>query len=323
MTDLTTPYRPGRDRPSTDYRSDPILLARPRWRRELYRIIFEHDTRAGKLFDILLIAAILASVAAVMLESVRGASLHFGGTLRAAEWVFTALFTVEYALRLASAPRAGRYARSFFGVVDLLAILPTYLSVVVPGGQALAVIRVLRVLRVFRVLKLAQFIGSEQIMLQALRASAYKIAVFLVGVLCVVAVVGAVVYFLEGPESGFTSIPIGVYWAIVTVTTVGFGDITPLTAAGKVLAAVLMILGYGIIAVPTGIVTAEVMVGRGSPGSGRDAGATGEGKTAGAGPTADPAGAAIATRPCAGCGLSYHLSDARYCRRCGAPLPPA
>lgn len=320
MTELTTPYRPGRgDRPSVDYRSDPVLTARPRWRRELYRVIFEHDTPAGRLFDIVLIAAILASVAAVMLESVREVSQRYGGGLRAAEWVFTALFTIEYGLRLASARGARRYASSFFGVVDLLAIVPTYLSILVPGGQALAVIRVLRVLRVFRVLKLAQFIGSERLMLRALRASAYKIAVFLVGVLCVVTVVGSLMYFLEGAESGFTSIPIGVYWAIVTVTTVGFGDITPLTTAGQLLAAVLMILGYGIIAVPTGIVTAEMMTSRPTglvPESAGPAAVEG-GRAAAPGDEG-----AIGVRPCAECGLGHHLSDARHCRRCGAPLPP-
>jgi len=338
VTGPTTLRRPGPEGPSVDYRTDPVLATRPRWRRELYRIIFEHDTPGGKLFDIALIAAILASVAAVMLESVRDVTVRVGGTLRAAEWAFTVLFTIEYVLRLASARGARRYARSFFGVIDLLAILPTYLSVLVPGGQALAVVRVLRVLRVFRVLKLARFVGSEQLMLRALRASAYKIAVFLVGVLSVVVVVGALMYFIEGPRNGFTSIPIAVYWAIVTVTTVGFGDITPLTTIGRLLASMLMILGYGIIAVPTGIVTAEVMVSRAPSGPASTPAATPGGATRGQ-PAGEPESAAAAyaaldprprrgveaidDRACAGCGLSRHLSDARHCRRCGSALPPS
>ncbi len=301
MTGPTAPRGPGRSprgRPATGYRSDPVLTARPAWRRELYRIIFEHDTPAGRAFDVLLIVAILASVAAVMLESVDPIALRYGEGLRTAEWVFTFLFTVEYITRLAAARRAGRYARSFFGVVDLLAILPTYLSLVVPGGQALAVIRILRVLRVFRVFKLAQFVGSERLMLVALRQSAYKIAVFLVAVLSIVTVVGSLMYFVEGPEHGFTSIPRGIYWAIVTVTTVGFGDITPATIPGQLIAAALMVVGYGIIAVPTGIVTAEMLGTRASLRETRRG------------------------SPCDACGLAGHEPDAGYCRGCGAALVP-
>jgi len=292
MTELTTPYGP--EGSLYDYRSDPRLLARSRWRRELYRIIFEHDTPAGKFFDIALIVLILASVAAVMLESVETVRAQHGGRLRTLEWVFTVVFTIEYATRLASAPASGRYARSFFGVIDLLAILPSYLSVVVPGGQALAVVRILRVLRVFRVLKLAQFVGSERLMLRALRASAYKITVFLIAVVSVAIVIGATMYFIEGSSAGFTSIPVGVYWAIVTVTTVGFGDITPQTAMGQTLAAVLMILGYGIIAVPTGIVSAEMIQGQARQ---------------------DSLG-----RVCGGCGRGGLLDDSAFCRHCGANL---
>lgn len=230
-----------------------------------------------------------------MLESIESIQADWGTRLRAAEWVFTALFTIEYLLRLASAGRATSYARTFFGVVDLLSILPTYLSILIPGGQALAVIRVLRVLRVFRVLKLAQFVGGEQLLIRALRSSFHKIAVFVVAVLTLVTIVGALMYFIEGEASGFTSIPRGVYWAIVTLTTVGFGDITPQTALGQTLASVIMILGYGVIAVPTGIVTAEIAT------------QTAQG-------TAGP-------RRCAACDHEGHDPDAKHCKRCGTELP--
>lgn len=297
MTELMTPYGPpGPGARGYDYRRDDRLLARPRWRRELYRVIFEHDTSAGKLFDIGLIIFILASVAAVMLESVEPIRLRHGTALRTLEWAFTVTFTIEYAARLVSAPAATRYARSFFGLIDVLAILPSYLSVIVPGGQALAVVRILRVLRVFRVLKLAQFVGSERIMLQALRSSAHKIIVFLIAVVTVAVVIGTMMYFIEGAGAGFTNIPLGVYWAIVTVTTVGFGDITPQTPLGQALAAVLMILGYGIIAVPTGIVSAEMIQGQ----------RRGEEEAEG--------------RRCERCGRGGLLVDSAFCRHCGARL---
>lgn len=263
-------------------------------RRTLHRIIFGHETPGGKLFDVVLIVAILASVAAVMLESVEPIRTRHGLQLRFAEWVFTALFTLEYGVRLIAARSASRYARSFFGIVDLMAILPTYLSLLIPGGQAFAVIRVLRVLRVFRVLKLAQFVGTEQYLLRAMQASARKIVVFVIAVMSIVVVVGALMYFVEGPASGFTSIPVGVYWAIVTLTTVGFGDITPQTGLGQAVAALVMILGYGIIAVPTGIVTAEMV---------------------------QSARRSSVSRPvCAGCGEREHDADAAFCKRCGSEL---
>jgi len=216
------------------------------------------------------------------------------------EWAFTLLFTAEYVLRIVSAKSVTRYTRSFYGLIDLLSILPTYLSVVLPGGQAFAVIRILRVLRVFRVLKLAQYVGSERVLLAALRASAHKITVFLIAVLTVVMVVGATMYFLEGPERGFTSIPRAVYWAIVTVTTVGYGTIAPQTPLGQILAALLMILGYGIIAVPTGIVTAQMMDSRGRamPGTRTATGMV----------------------QCQGCGSPGHDADANHCKYCGAEL---
>lgn len=230
-----------------------------------------------------------------MLDSVSSLSSRYGTALLAVEWGVTVLFTLEYVVRLwcVKAPRA--YALSFFGIIDLLSILPTFLSVLIPGGQYLAVIRVLRVVRVFRVFKLVRFLGEASLLSTALRNARYKIAVFLVTVLCIVIVVGSVMYLIEGPQSGFTSIPKGVYWAIVTLTTVGYGDIAPTTPVGQALAAFVMILGYGIIAVPTGIVTAEI--------------------------AALPSGEALSTRSCGSCEHVEVDPDAKYCRFCGAPIP--
>jgi len=227
------------------------------WRSKAYEVIFGHDTAAGKAFDVVLIVAILASVVIVMLDSVAALAAHHPAFFRA-EWIFTLLFTAEYVLRLLSVRRPSGYALSFFGIVDLLAVLPSYLSLLVPGGQYLIVIRILRVLRVFRVLKLAQYVGEARTLGLALRASRYKITVFLFTVLTIVVVVGSLMYLIEGPRHGFSSIPRGVYWAIVTLTTVGYGDIAPATPLGQAVAAMVMIMGYGIIAVPTGIVTAEL-----------------------------------------------------------------
>jgi voltage-gated potassium channel len=264
-------------------------------RRRAYEIIFEHETRGGRTFDIVLLLAILASVLAVMLESVASLRTAHGPSLRLLEWAFTSAFTVEYALRLWCVNHPGRYARSFLGLVDLLAILPTYLSLLVPGGQVLAVVRILRVLRVFRILKLASYVGEARVLGRALRASRFKIIVFLVTILTIVVIVGALMYLVEGPEHGFTSIPASVYWAVVTLTTVGFGDITPETPLGQALASVVMIMGYGIIAVPTGIVTAELAYAV-------------RGETA--------------ARGCTSCARAGHDADARYCKWCGSSLGP-
>ncbi len=231
--------------------------ASPR-RRRLHRGIFDADTPAGRAFDVALIALILVSVAAVSLETVHGLPAGAYRVLRALEWALTALFTAEYLLRLAAVARPAAYARSFFGIVDLLAILPTHVSLAVPGTQALLVVRVLRLLRVFRVLKLTRFLTEARTLGAALRASARKIAVFLLAVTTLVIVIGSLMYVVEGAEHGFTSIPTSVYWAVVTLTTVGYGDISPGTPLGRTLASLVMILGYGIIAVPTGIVTAEL-----------------------------------------------------------------
>lgn len=264
-------------------------------RGKTYDVIFGHEPGWGRYFDAILIALIIGSVGAVMLDSVSSLSSRYGTALLAVEWGVTVLFTLEYVVRLwcVKAPRA--YALSFFGIIDLLSILPTFLSVLIPGGQYLAVIRVLRVVRVFRVFKLVRFLGEASLLSTALRNARYKIAVFLVTVLCIVIVVGSVMYLIEGPQSGFTSIPKGVYWAIVTLTTVGYGDIAPTTPVGQALAAFVMILGYGIIAVPTGIVTAEI--------------------------AALPSGGALSTRSCGSCEHVEVDPDAKYCRFCGAPIP--
>jgi voltage-gated potassium channel len=229
------------------------------WRERLYQIIFEADTPAGKGFDLALIFFILLSVVLVMLDSIPGIHDVIGVWLLAGEWLITILFTVEYLLRLSVARRPGRYAGSFYGVVDLLSILPTYLSIFFPGMYFLTTVRILRILRIFRVLKLVQFLGEGSNLWLALKRSRHKIIVFLTTVMTVVIVVGSLMYTFEGAASGFTSIPQSIYWAIVTMTTVGYGDIAPTTPLGQIVASLLMIIGYGIIAVPTGIVTTEMM----------------------------------------------------------------
>lgn len=259
----------------------------------MHEVIFEADTPAGKAFDVALLVAIVLSVMAVSLESVAPVRAAFGRELRVAEWVFTVLFTVEYILRLICVGRPIRYAASFFGVVDLLAILPTYLSLFIPGSQSLLVIRALRLLRVFRVFKLAHLVSQAEILMTALRASRGKITVFLGTVMTVVMIVGAAMYLIEGEANGFTSIPRSVYWAIVTMTTVGYGDIAPQTVPGQVLAAVLMVLGYGVIAVPTGIVSVEL---------------------------ASAERHHVTTQSCPECAAEGHDHDARFCKICGAPL---
>lgn len=263
-------------------------------RAKTYHVIFETESVWGHVFDVALIVAILASVAVVMLDSVAGVRAEHGARLSTLEWIFTLLFTIEYVARLWSVSSPRSYALSFFGLIDLLAVIPTYLSLLLPGGQFLAVIRVLRVMRVFRVLKLTQFVGEASVLGDALRASRYKIAVFLVGVGTIVIVVGALMYLIEGADAGFTSIPIGVYWAIVTLTTVGFGDITPLTPLGQTLASFVMILGYGVIAVPTGIVTSEL--------------------------TAQVHRSGGTPRACAACAFEEADPAASFCRRCGVSL---
>ena len=264
-------------------------------------IIFGLESPAARAFDMALIWLILASVLAVMLESVPAISRAYAPLLRTLEWFFTGVFTVEYALRLVTARRAARYALSYYGVVDLLSILPSYLSLVAPGGQYLLVIRALRLLRMFRVFKLLRYLSEASLLGVALRESQAKIIVFFVAVLTLVTVFGTLLYLIEGPANGFTSIPISIYWAVVTLATVGYGDIVPQTWIGKFIATIAMLLGYAIIAVPTGIVT--VSLARAQERS--------------------------AARTCEQCGLQQHDADARYCKRCGTelmettPKPPA
>lgn len=231
------------------------------WRRRLYTIIFESETPGGRAFDVALLWAIVLSVIVVSLESVPAIDAEVGDTLAACEWLLTGLFTVEYVLRLVCLDRPLRYARSFFGVVDLLSILPSYLGVVFPGARSLLVIRALRLLRMFRILKLVQFTREAQVLLAALRASRSKILVFLLAVSTLIVISGTLMHLVEhDADSGFTSIPRSMYWAVVTMTTVGYGDIAPKTPLGQLLAALLMISGYAIIAVPTGIVSAELVL---------------------------------------------------------------
>lgn len=264
------------------------------WRVRMHGIIFEAETPEGRLFDIVLSWLILISVGAVMLESVAVINARFGPLLRGVEWAITVLFTIEYALRLACVRRPFGYAISFFGVVDLLSVIPTYLSLAVAGTQALLVIRVLRLLRVFRLFRLARLVNEAEVLFVALMSSRAKITVFLGAVVTLVIVFGTTVYVVEGPESGFTSIPRSIYWAIVTLTTVGYGDIAPRTPLGQAIAAAVMILGYAIIAVPTGIVSVELI----------------EATRA----------ARIQRVACPSCAAAEHESDARHCRFCGARL---
>jgi voltage-gated potassium channel len=264
-----------------------------RWRKILFEVIFEAETPAGKWFDILLIICISLSVLTVMLDSVSSVRIRYGRFLYTAEWFFTILFTVEYVLRLLCVARPTRYAVSFFGIVDLLAILPTYMSLLFFGSRYLSVVRVLRVLRVFRVMKLGHHTKEAAMLKKALHASRRKILVFLFVVLTLVVVIGSIMYVIEEEENGFTSIPRSVYWAVVTLTTVGYGDISPNTGPGQFLAAIVMILGYSIIAVPTGIVTVEL----------------------------SQAHAAKSTsQACPGCSAEGHDRDAEYCKFCGTKL---
>lgn len=263
------------------------------WRRRLHRVIFETTTPGGKAFDVALLVAILLSVLVVLLESVASIRARHGDILLVLEWIFTGLFTVEYVLRLVAVSRPSRYATSFFGVVDLVAVLPTYLSLLVPGAQALLTVRALRLLRVFRILKLAHFLGEARLLRLAVKASVRKISVFLFTIVLIVIIVGSLMYLIEGEASGFTSIPQSIYWAIVTMTTVGYGDIAPQTVLGKILASLVMIIGYGIIAVPTGIVSVEIS-------------------------KAWPP--RVTSNACVACGGEGHAPDARYCKHCGALL---
>lgn len=267
--------------------------ARAGWRHRLHEIVFEADTPAGRRFDLFLLVAILTSVAVVLVESVPEWRALYGARFRQIEWFFTALFTVEYLLRLVSVRRPLAWARSFFGVVDLLAVLPTYLALFLPGAQTLLVLRALRLLRVFRILKLAAFLDEATTLRAAVVASRRKIVVFFAAVLVLVLILGSLIYLVEGEGNGFVSIPRSIYWAIVTLTTVGYGDLAPQTALGRFVASIVMLLGYSILAVPTGIVTSELI-------------AQHRGR--------------VSTQACPACGQEGHDADALHCKYCGAKL---
>jgi voltage-gated potassium channel len=270
-----------------------VAPPRAQWRTVLHEVIFEADTPLGKGFDVLLIVSILASVMAVMLDSIGAVQSHYGSLLYGIEWLFTIIFTVEYLLRLMCVGRPLKYAISFYGVVDLLAIIPTYVSLFLPGSQYLLIIRILRILRIFRILKLVPYLGEARLLMKALRASSHKITVFIYTVMTLVVIFGSLMYVIEGGANGFTSIPRSIYWAIVTLTTVGYGDISPQTVLGQTLASMVMILGYAIIAVPTGIVTVEM---------------------------SRTFGRKVSTQACPECSAEGHDADARHCKFCGAVL---
>lgn len=264
------------------------------WKSRLHEIIFESDTKEGKTFDIALLVLILASILVVMLESVESMRKVYGNAFNILEWIFTIIFTIEYILRLISVKRPLRYATSFLGIIDLLAIIPTYLSIFFAGTAPFLVLRALRLLRIFRIFKLTHFLSELQFLGGAIRSSAKKISIFMLFVLTLITIQGSIMYVIEGGKNGFTSIPTSIYWGIVTITTVGYGDISPVTPLGKFLASIIMLTGYSIIAVPTGIVTTEI---------------------------------ALALRNtdhnsnvCPGCGKEGHDVDAKYCKICGEAL---
>jgi voltage-gated potassium channel len=262
-------------------------------RYRLYRIIFDSDTPVSRGFDLVLILVILISVMAVILESVPAFNVRYARPLHTIEWLITLVFTVEYLARIWTHPKPFKYIFSFYGVIDFLAIIPTYLDLIFTGAMGFAVIRGLRLLRIFRILKITRYSNEGRVIVEALSASRYKILVFLFAVLMLVIVIGTLMYLVEGENSGFTSIPAGIYWAITTLTTVGFGDITPVTSLGKFIAGFVMIMGYGVIAVPTGIVTFEI---------------------------ASSVKSMRERRECEACGHHVHDADANFCKSCGEKL---
>ncbi|MCF8378884.1 MAG: ion transporter [Bacteroidales bacterium] len=260
------------------------------WKAKLGNTIFESDTPAGKGFDVLLLFVIIISVMLVVFESIPDINAKYGHGLKISEWIITLIFSTEYILRITVAHHPKKYIFSFFGIIDLLSVIPTYLSLVFVGAQGLMVIRTLRLLRVFRILKLTRYTSEGSILLQALKASRIKISVFIFAILMIITIIGTLMYLIEGEQNGFTSIPIGIYWAIVTLTTVGYGDITPVTDLGKFISAIVMLLGYAIIVIPTGIVSAEMVH------------STKMKKN---------------TLSCNKCGHKSHEKDARFCSNCG------
>jgi voltage-gated potassium channel len=268
-----------------------------RWRRRMHEVIFESETPQGRLFDKVIVTAILVSVAVVIADSVPALNQRYRHVFNVLEWFFTFLFTVEYLARLASVKRQLKYALSFFGIVDLLSVLPTYLAFFFPAVHALIDVRILRLLRIFRIFKLTDYVSEYQMLGEALAASRRKILVFLSAVMMVVLILGTLLYVVEGPAHGFVDIPTSVYWAITTITTVGFGDIAPKTDAGRFIASFIMLIGWGTLAVPTGIVTAEMTMRR-------------------------HVRTPFLPRSCEQCGAGGYGPEARYCQMCAAPLPP-
>ncbi|MDA9968667.1 ion transporter [Polaribacter sp.] len=264
------------------------------WKQRLHEIIYEADTKEGKLFDVILLIAIIASILLVMLESIESFDAKYHSFLDISEWIITLLFSLEYILRLISIKKPFKYIFSFYGIIDLLSTIPKYLSFIFVGSHHLAALRALRLLRVFRILKLTRYLGASNTLLVALRSSRAKIAVFLFFVVIVCIILGTIMYMIEGEENGFTSIPRSVYWAIVTLTTVGFGDIAPQTPLGQFIASIIMILGYGIIAIPTGIVSSEISKNTNKIDSN--------------------------TQSCPNCLKDTHKDKAKFCDHCGSIL---
>ncbi len=262
------------------------------WQQKLHEVIFGYETFAGRLFDVVLLIVIILSVLAVMLESVTTIAIDYGRQLRTIEWIFTILFALEYVGRIVSSPRKWKYTLSFMGIVDLLAILPTFISIFVAGAQTLLIIRFIRLVRVFRILKLSRYIRGATMLRQALIDSKHKIIVFFGSVIIIVVVVGTLMYLVEHGQNGFSSIPRSIYWAIVTITTVGYGDIAPVTVLGQTIASFLMIIGYAIIAVPTGIVTSQMMQSNQKP----------------------------IKKNCPKCHTNPATEDSKFCHLCGAEL---
>ncbi|WP_298366682.1 ion transporter [uncultured Lutibacter sp.] len=269
-------------------------LNKKNWKSRLHEIIYEADTKNGKLFDVILIITIIISIILVMLESVESIDTKYHNFLNISEWIITILFTIEYILRIVTIKKPSTYIFSFYGVIDLLATIPKYLSFFFIGSHALIALRALRLLRVFRILKLARYLGASVTLVSALKASRIKISVFLFSVIVLTIILGTIMYIVEGPQNGFTSIPRSMYWAIVTLTTVGYGDIAPHTPFGQFIASLIMILGYGIIAVPTGIVTSEI--------------------------TRAEQPIEKNTQHCKHCGADVHTDNAVYCNKCGEKL---
>ena len=264
------------------------------WKEKLHEIIYEADTKQGKLFDIILIFTIILSILLVMLESVKSFDEKYHDFLNISEWVITILFTIEYIARIITIKKPTSYIFSFYGIIDFLATIPKYISLIFGGTHALVALRALRLLRVFRILKLARYLVASKKLILALKSSRIKIAVFLFSVIVLTIILGTIMYLVEGPENGFTSIPHSMYWAIVTLTTVGYGDLAPHTPFGQFIASIVMILGYGIIAVPTGIVTSEITRSEKIPNTN--------------------------TQHCSNCSAANHIDNAEYCYKCGGKL---